>query len=704
MRIYALISFVAANIIATLSTQAIGRKDLTTDEKKQYEEAMTYASKTNNRAAVAILKELYDKHQDNIDIAYNLGLCYINMSGNPDSALYYLQKVYQVDKDSRWNESKGDLMLALARAYQMCGKPEEALPYYDEIEKHDKKKEFEDVVKFEREVCANALTLKSIPVKLSLCSVGESVNSAWNDYRPILSVNEDTMYFTSRRPKKDADKKVRFDDGQYEEGVYRAVRMGNKWGCNEWGNVEQIQNLIVDGKKAGQETVTSISGDGTEMYLCHDGDIYVSKLVDGKWQPAERLSEPINTALDEQNAFISADGQQLFFSSNAPGGYGGRDIYRSRRLPNGKWGEPLNLGPAINSADDEDSPVYHTYSNVLYFSSNGRNTMGGYDIFYSPEGEGGVFEGAKNIGFPINSPDDDMYFYPSMDKDRAFYASIRWNNGHTASYDIYEVEYEQPAQNTMALLSAPVEAEDITKVIIFTYDKEDGENVGMCRPNTRTHRFLEIVEAGKDYDILAVYKNDTIRTTVSTKKSDCYFNTHSPLDLDPLAFAEKIANDQVEASNRLVASNEGHLGFGNGAGNTETDEVAENEIGSISKPGEVVPKVSDEEEKKDEDDEETESEWKQWITDDSHPYTVQIMSLRKTLSKKLLKKLDADKVAEYRYHDGWFVYSYGAFSTYQEAREAQDEIRKTTPYKDAFSRRGQQYKKFVNRTLRDVLR
>ena len=121
MRIYALISFVAANIIATLSTQAIGRKDLTTDEKKQYEEAMTYASKTNNRAAVAILKELYDKHQDNIDIAYNLGLCYINMSGNPDSALYYLQKVYQVDKDSRWNESKGDLMLALARAYQMCG-------------------------------------------------------------------------------------------------------------------------------------------------------------------------------------------------------------------------------------------------------------------------------------------------------------------------------------------------------------------------------------------------------------------------------------------------------------------------------------------------------------------------------------------------------------------------------------------------------
>ncbi len=226
----------------------------------------------------------------------------------------------------------------------------------------------------------------------------------------------------------------------------------------------------------------------------------------------------------------------------------------------------------------------------------------------------------------------------------------------------------------------------------------------MCRPNTRTHRFLEIVEAGKDYDILAVYKNDTIRTTVSTKKSDCYFNTHSPLDLDPLAFAEKIANDQVEASNRLVASNEGHLGLGNGAGNTETDAVAENEIGSISKPGEVVPKVSSEEEKKDEDDEETESEWKQWITDDSHPYTVQIMSLRKTLSKKLLKKLDADKVAEYRYHDGWFVYSYGAFSTYQEAREAQEEIRKTTPYKDAFSRRGQQYKKFVHRTLRDVLR
>ncbi len=401
---------------------------LSNKDKLKYEDALTYASRTNYRLAICDLRGLHSKYPENIDIAYNLGLCYINGSGNPDSAVYFLNLVRKLDKRDRWNESKGDLLLALGKAQQLAGNPDEALQYYDEIERRDNDGVFADAVAREREVCANAKMLTSAPVKLTLQSVGDKVNSVWNDYRPVLTVNEDTMYFTSRRPKKDADQSVRFDDGQFEEAVYRAVRKGNKWDSSDWGDVEQIRDLIVDSKSGrGQETVTSVSGDGKELYLCHDGDIYVSKCDEnGKWLPAEKLPAPVNTLFDEQNAFVTTDGQELYISSDAPGGYGGRDIYRSRRLPNGQWGEPLNLGPGVNTESDEDAPVFHELSRVLYFSSNGHNTMGGYDIFYSPQNESGVFEAAKNIGFPINSPDDDFYFAPSVDRDRAFYASIRY--------------------------------------------------------------------------------------------------------------------------------------------------------------------------------------------------------------------------------------------------------------------------------------
>lgn len=636
---------ISVALLGLASSFASAQNKMTSEDSKKFHIALKLADKSNNRAAIAILRDLYDKYPENMSVAYNLGICYVNASGNPDSTLFFLNKVSQLDDNDSWDDARIELNLAIAKAQQLCGKPDEALKIYDELEKVDTQKTYADIIRRERATCQNAKLLTSKPVHLVLHSMGDGVNSTNNDYRPVLTANEDTVYFTSRRFKEDADKTIIFDDGQYEEGVYFSVRQGNKWdGCN-WSGAKQVKGLVADEDGiAGQETATSISSDGRELYLCHDGDIYVSHKDEktNEWLPATPLPEPVNSVFNEDFAFITPDGQELYISSDCPGGFGGKDIYRSRRLPNGQWGEPLNLGPGINTEEDEDAPFFHEGTGMLFFSSKGHNTMGGYDIFYSPQNDKGEYEVATNIGYPINSPDDDLFFSPSVDRDRAYYASIRWNDKNVAtSYNLYEVEYDQPEQNRMAVIAAVVKADNLENVSVVTL--HNGEIVGIGKPNVHTGRFITIVEAGGEYDITTYCGTDSISRHVATLKSQSYYATNGAMQIDPFVFADYKPEQQADLSTATAAS-------------TSLD----------GKPS------------------------------DDRPYTIQLMSLRKPLNKsRLSKNIDPELVSEYKYRDGWFVYSYGAYASYREAFNAQKTIRQTTHYDDAFARNYKQYRKFT---------
>lgn len=640
-RLAAMAALLAAAAVHTFATAQT--RQMTSQERESYRTALRLSDKTNNRAAIGILRDLYAKHPDDINIAYNLGVCYVNASGNPDSTLYFLKRVAELDTTTEWTEARMELMLATAKAEQLCGHPDEVLRICDDIDRHDTDSTYAKATADERDAAQTGKILMGNPVRLTMRTVGGGVNSQWNDYRPILTAMEDTMYFTSRRPKANANRKVVFDDGQFEEGLYMSVRQGNKWDGGNWSAAAPVSGLIVDRRgHAGQETATSISADGNTLYLCHDGDIYTSRrdARTGEWQPAEPLPAPVNTVFNESFAHVTADGEELYFTSDAPGGMGGKDIWVSRRLPNGTWGAPRNLGPGVNTEGDEDAPFFHSQTNVLYFCSTGHDGMGGYDIFYSPRNDKGEFEASMNMGYPINSADDDLFFTPSADRDRGYYASIRWNSGCKApSYDIYEVEFEQPEQKTMAILAATVEADDLPGVRIFTL--RDGETIGVGRPNSQTGRFVTIVAAGSAVDLVAVCGGDTIRRNVTTLKSQSYHAMQSPVEIEGFTFLHPTKPEtQCDPD-----------------GNTET----------LVAPPDL-------------------------------PYTVQIMSLRRELRPELLDRgLDADSVGEYRYRDGWFVYTYGAYGTPREAREAQRIIRKTTNYGDAFARNKRQYDKFVGK-------
>ena len=690
--IIATIALTCAMTIAAGNAQA--QKRFSDEEKASYKKAIELADKTNNRTAVDLLRQLYDKHLDNIDLAYNLGICYINMSGNSDSALYFLYRVRELDTSKRWTDGKRQLHMAIGRAQQLCNKPEDALKTYDLLEENDPKQDYADLIAHERLICNNALVQMQKPVKVTVKNVGENINSSWNDYRPVLSANEDTLYFTSRRPKKDANKHVKFVDGQSEEGIYFSVRPGGWLGENKWSKAEQVRGLAADKDGAGQETATCISNYGTEMYIVHDGDIYVSikDTATGDWGKAERLPEPINSAFDENFAYVTNDGQTMYLSSNSPSGYGEHDIYRARRLPNGKWGEPLNLGPNVNTDGDEDSPVFHEETGVLYFSSTGHNTIGGSDIFYAMEGEDGSFVAAQNIGFPINSTDDDLYFYPSKEHDIAYMASIKWTEENAApSYNIYEIEYEQPEKNKMAIISASIVALKPNEAVVRT--KADGEVVGICKPNPKTGRFVTIVEAGKEYELQAIYLGDTITQVINTSRADSYYNKHSPIISEAFKFTEKdlarsgstgiggMGGDYASGSLRTDGLNRG-TGYGH---NTNLmGDAAEGAEGEGNESASATDQRRSDS-----------SMWRDWLTSDEKPYTVQILCMRKHIVVDKIKGVETSGIAEYVYKDGWYVYSYGAFATYREALVAKDEIRRKSEFKDAFVRIGKQYKKYI---------
>ncbi len=600
--------------------QSSNAQRMTKVAEKKYKMAIQYAEESNNVKAISILQDLYKSYPDNINVTYNLGLCYMNMSGNPDSALYFLNKTLKLDGEE-WTEDKLELMIAIAHVKQLKYDYDGALKTYNQIERHDKNQTWKELIEHERFVCDNAKIMMNNPVRLQVQRLGNNINSEDNDYRPLISDDMKTLIFTSRRENK---VRTRFQDGQNEECTYISTRPTL---ADDWGEAEEIRNLFED---KGQTTATCLRD--SDLYLVRDGDIYVSKLdTNGVWQRATKLEAPINSSAEERFAYVTADGNELFFSSDRKGGFGGFDIYHSFRLPNGKWGVPTNMGDVINTPNDEDAPVKHPTKNVLYFSSNGHNTMGGFDIFYTIESQtDSTYEAVQNIGYPINTPDDDLFFVPTSVKDMGYYASVKWDNTDDVftGYDIYEVEYDEPEINRLVILSGLVKSNDIGSINI-TADS-DGEPLGRYLPNGETGKFVIVGEEGRTYHISATNGKETNSIDITTEVGDSYYKTGKTIEIKAFEFAYEEEEPEVQ---------------------TQTENS-------------------------------------------STGYTIQIFSLRKPLDKANVRGIDTDKIHEHVYADGWYVYSYGQFNTPHEAKPTKDMIVEKTPYADSFIRNNEQYKKF----------
>jgi len=353
---------------------------------------------------------------ENLNIKYKIGTCYLNIPGEKEKSIAYLEEavktcVYNSKTDS-YKELRAplDAYFFLAKAYMVnndIDKGFNTLVQFSKLAEETKSKGGMKNLGFtdqQLQACKNALQFRDSLVLFSKKTMGSNFRQgAINDF-PAVSFDGNSIVYTETR------------------GTVNAIFYSRKERGRWQAPVEITQEL-----KAGEDCSScSLNSDGTELFLYktdnYDGAIYSSKYENGMWSPISKLNKNINTKFYESHASISADGKKLYFTSNRePGGSGNLDIYVSERDKSGDWGPAINLGNKINTAYNEDTPFITKNDSILFFCSEGHNSMGGFDL-YKSRIDGSSWAVPENLGFPLNSPDDDKFFQPVNNGANAFYS------------------------------------------------------------------------------------------------------------------------------------------------------------------------------------------------------------------------------------------------------------------------------------------
>ena len=399
--------------------------------------------------APEVAKEMYvqaaQTDPDNVKANYMAGKTIIETINKGEATPYFL-KVHELDPNYRF-----DILYSIGRAYQYDLKFNEATNFYNSyLQKVNKRTDYrgEDKVpvsQVRRRIyeCENGLEFVNNARNFKITSLGSSVNSSSQDYAPVINADETVLIFTSRRAENNLNENV-FDDNFYYEDIFISRKVDGQWSAAK--NIgETINTLYFDSNLA-------LSADGKQLYLYKDGEngdgnVYVSELQDDDtWSYPEPLSDNINSSYTENSVSISPDGNVLYFTSDRPGSYGGYDIYRCEKNRRGEWGKVTNLGQTVNTPYDEEGVFIGHDGKTLYFSSRGHKGMGGYDIFKSTYDEEKLeWSEPVNLGYPINTPDDDVYFVTTKDETSGYYATVR--NDGLGYLDIYKVDVPDLSEN-----------------------------------------------------------------------------------------------------------------------------------------------------------------------------------------------------------------------------------------------------------------
>jgi hypothetical protein len=352
---------------------------------------------------------------DNLNIKYKIGTCYLNIQGEKVKAIPYLEEaVKNASYDSKtesFTEKKAplDAYFSLAKAYMINNELEKGLNTLQTFNNLSRGSEIKGAMKNlefvdqQIQACKNAIKFEETPVVFSKRLLGGGFSQGSINENPAVSFDGNSIVYTERR------------------GMVNAILYSRKE-RGVWQSPIDITAMI----KAGEDCSScSLNKDGSELFLYkndgYDGNIYSSTLINGTWTPIKKLNKNIPPKFYESHASISSDGKKLYFTSNRDGGAGGLDIYVSEKDASGDWGPAVNLGNTINTPYNEDTPFITDNDSVLYFSSEGHNSMGGFDNFKSVR-QGTAWKTPSNLGFPINSTDDDKFFQPLNGGKNAYYS------------------------------------------------------------------------------------------------------------------------------------------------------------------------------------------------------------------------------------------------------------------------------------------
>lgn len=392
--------------------------------------------------ALGIYMQAIDENPNNVRAHLQIGNCFLKTTSRKKNAIKYFKSAYDLDP-----EISNEIFFLIGEGYRFGYEFDRAVDFYDlfleQLETNRRLFIGADVdalaKRTQRRIfeCQNAKEYTQNPKKMTIVNLGSKVNSEYEDYAPSISMDQQTLIFTSKRAGSTGGFKDH--DNKFFEDIWMSSFSGDEWSAP----INMGEEINSD----EHESNLGLNPDGTILYIYKDedgGDIYFSENAKGGWSKPKPLGKTINTDYRETSVSVSGDGQKMFFTSNRPGGVGNDDIYVAEADGKGGWENAVLLSETINTTYSEESPIFDVNSNTLYFSSKGHRGMGGFDLYKSVQDpESGEWSEPVNLGYPINSTDDDLYFTLAQDGKTAYFSSFKEDSeGGNDIYMIYPVDSE----------------------------------------------------------------------------------------------------------------------------------------------------------------------------------------------------------------------------------------------------------------------
>lgn len=481
--------------------------------------------------ALTIYKDVLQKNPNDATVLHYIGFCNYQLK-KYDVAEETLKKAIATGKDVM-----PESYLILGKIHLSDGKIDEAAEEFNSFKMKVKAKEASEAdVDVYIEHCANAKKYMAVPRDLKIDNLGNLINSKYEDKTPCISADGKKLVFTTRRPETTDSPLDVEGDGKNFEDIYISA-----WDTLKkmWTEAESVPGNV---NTEAHDACTGISPDGKQIFIYKNdikdnesrgGDVFVSKVVSNKWKTPEPMGKPINTSYWEGGATVSADGKTLFFTSERPGGKGRSDIWTVQRLNKNEWGKPVNLGE-VNSEFDEVGVFIAPDGKTLFFSSNGKGSMGSYDVFRSTL-ENGKWSAPVNLGYPINTVAKDGPFVVSADAKTGYFASDRAGGlGESdiykvdlSNFGIFEKEFTKKENNGLSILKGVIrdgfEGSGIGQADLKIMDA-NGKEIGSTVTNENGEYFMTL-KGGEMYTIKVVkkgYKPAEEKVDLKLGKTDAF--------------------------------------------------------------------------------------------------------------------------------------------------------------------------------------
>lgn len=493
-------------------------------DKTTFEKAELLFEEENYASALPLYQKLELKYPEEPILMFRLGVCYLFQPTGARRAQDYLMKPDQA------KFKKTDLAYYLGRAYHLNYKFDDALVQLNQyvLRKDIKPKMKEEALRY-IEFCNNGKELLQHPLGVKISNVGAPVNTENSEYVPVISSDESVLIYTYRGERSMGGKQLLPGQPDPEGDYYEDIFMTIKDSTGKWQEPSSIgSNINTD----GHDACVALSNDGQKLFIFKNlasdvGSIFMSKLDGDKWTDPEELQGQIKSNSWEGSISLSYDEQTVYFSSERPGGYGGKDIYSATLQPDGTWGNVKNLGAGINTKFDDDAPFIHPSGQFLIFSSKGHNSMGGYDLFRTDVIGDTTWSAPENLGYPINTTGDDIYYVLSADGKRGYYSS--GSIGGLGQQDIYLVTPAMMGKKiALVLAKGMVTLDDKpVKVEIMVMNVLTGKTVAVYNSNSKTGKYLINFPAGNEYKLVfRLEQYDPLTRSLNTLAVDSFYEAN----------------------------------------------------------------------------------------------------------------------------------------------------------------------------------